>query len=172
MRRLIGFVSVSLILALPGLAQERGGEHGAAPRGGAVKGVGGGHIPARGPTPARAPGRCQHATARPQEQHAAPAPEERQNHSLTRSQAICKPRTWTLKGTGGLDTTAARTMRVITWIARSNMDDLRAGSAEATVWRLAGGGPSRYSGSTTSIGQFHRWILDSAATGCGTPIKS
>ena len=59
MKKLIGFVAVSMFLSFPAFAQERGGqggaERGGAPRGGAApqRGpeVGGGHIPARGPAP-------------------------------------------------------------------------------------------------------------------------
>jgi hypothetical protein len=49
LKQLIGLFSVSLLLALPVLAQEKGSA-----RGGAVRGVGGGHIPARGPAPVKA----------------------------------------------------------------------------------------------------------------------
>ena len=54
MRQLIGFLSVTVLLALPVIAQEKG-EHEGGARGGSVKGVGGGHIPSHGPAPARAP---------------------------------------------------------------------------------------------------------------------
>jgi hypothetical protein len=49
MKQLIGLLSVTLLLSLPVLAQEKGGAHGG------VRGVGGGYIPAHGPAPARAP---------------------------------------------------------------------------------------------------------------------
>jgi hypothetical protein len=55
MRQLVGVLSVAVLLSLPAIAQEKGGEHGGGGHGGSVRGVGGGHIPARGPAPARAP---------------------------------------------------------------------------------------------------------------------
>jgi len=48
MKRLVGFLGIALLMSLSALAQERGGQHG-----GAVRGVGGGHIPSHGPAPAR-----------------------------------------------------------------------------------------------------------------------
>ena len=66
MRKLIGFLAVSLVFSLPVFAQQRGeAQRGAAPRAGGGQRtsgapVGGGHIPARGPapSPARAPERA------------------------------------------------------------------------------------------------------------------
>jgi hypothetical protein len=68
MKKLIGFVAVSMLLSFPIFAQERGGQGGGAgrgetPRGGPVQPqhgpeVGGGHIPAHGPAP--------HTTRRPE----------------------------------------------------------------------------------------------------------
>jgi hypothetical protein len=66
MRKLIGFLAVSLVFSLPVFAQQRGeAQRGAAPRSGGGQRtsgapVGGGHIPARGPapSPARAPERA------------------------------------------------------------------------------------------------------------------
>ena len=66
MRKLIGFLAVSLVFSLPVFAQQRGeAQRGAAPRAGGGQRtsgapVGGGHIPARGPAPsvARAPERA------------------------------------------------------------------------------------------------------------------
>src|SRR5579863_9147261 len=49
MKKLMGFLSLAALLSLPVPAQEHGGARG----GGAVRGVGGGHIPAHGPAPAR-----------------------------------------------------------------------------------------------------------------------
>jgi hypothetical protein len=50
MKLLTGFLSLSLLLTLPVLAQEKGGGHG-----GGVHGVGGGYVPPHGPAPAHAP---------------------------------------------------------------------------------------------------------------------
>jgi len=66
MKKLIGFLAVSLFFSLPVFAQQRGeSQRGAAPRGGGGQRtsgapVGGGHIPSRGPAPsaARAPERA------------------------------------------------------------------------------------------------------------------
>jgi hypothetical protein len=46
MKSLLGVVALFLICSVPAFAQERGGQH-------PVRGVGGGHIPAHGPAPAR-----------------------------------------------------------------------------------------------------------------------
>jgi hypothetical protein len=66
MKKLIGFLAVSLFFSIPVFAQQRGdAQRGATPRGGGGQRtsgapVGGGHIPARGPapSPARAPERA------------------------------------------------------------------------------------------------------------------
>ena len=66
MKKLIGFLAVSLFFSIPVFTQQRGdAQRGAAPRGGGGQRtsgapVGGGHIPARGPAPgpARAPERA------------------------------------------------------------------------------------------------------------------
>jgi hypothetical protein len=66
MKKLVGFLAVSLLFSLPVFTQQRGeAQRGAAPRGGGGQRtsgapVGGGHIPARGPAPstARAPERA------------------------------------------------------------------------------------------------------------------
>ena len=66
MKKLVGFLAVSLLFSLPVFTQQRGeAQRGAAPRGGGGQRtsgapVGGGHIPARGPapSPARAPERA------------------------------------------------------------------------------------------------------------------
>jgi hypothetical protein len=66
MKKLIGFLAVSLFFSIPVFSQQRGdAQRGAAPRGGGGQRtssapVGGGHIPARGPapSPARAPERA------------------------------------------------------------------------------------------------------------------
>jgi hypothetical protein len=81
MKRLIGFLAVSFLLSFFVFAQQRGGEErgGGAQRGGGgqrpAAPVGGGHIPARGPspTPARAPER----TAPAQAPERAPAASDR-----------------------------------------------------------------------------------------------
>lgn len=159
MRRLIGFVAVSLVLALPGLAQERGGEHGAPPRGGAVKGVGGGHIPARGPAPARAP----KANA---PERSAPAPAERQTFSERPGHpqaphVDAKGDRWVGHDSGPND-------------ARYHLDRpfehgrFTGGFGKGHEWRLAGGGPSRFwfnnfywAVSPVDIGYCGDWLWDS-----------
>jgi hypothetical protein len=60
MKTSIGVLALFSMLIVPAFSQEKGGE-----RGGGVKGVGGGHVPAHGPAPAKAakPGRPQPAPA-------------------------------------------------------------------------------------------------------------
>ena len=52
MKKLIGLIAVLLIVSVPALAEQRGGEQRGASH------VGGGHIPAHGPAPVRAPARA------------------------------------------------------------------------------------------------------------------
>src|SRR5260370_1453701 len=50
MKKLIGLFAVTLMLSIPGFSQRGGGQHN-----GGERGVGNGHIPARGPAPVRTP---------------------------------------------------------------------------------------------------------------------
>jgi hypothetical protein len=83
MKLTIGLMAVSLMFFAPAFAQERGGEHRGG--GGGNREVGGGHVPAHGPSPARAqapargeqPGRIMEQPGRVEqqgrgEQHGAP----------------------------------------------------------------------------------------------------
>ncbi len=80
MRKLMGALAVLLCCSLPALTQQHGnnqqrgggGQRGASPPRNARPEVGGGHIPAHGPTPYRAPARPP-APARAPERAAAPA---------------------------------------------------------------------------------------------------
>jgi hypothetical protein len=134
MKQLIGVLSVSLLMSLPVLAQERGGEHGAGARGGSVKGVGGGHVPSHGPAPYRAP--KQNAPGR-----SAPAPERQ-----TFADKPGHPEAPHVHASGDK------------WIGHdSGRDDphyhldhpfehgrFTGGFGRGHVWRLAGGGPGRF----------------------------
>jgi hypothetical protein len=140
MRPLIGFLSVSILLSLPVLAQEKGGEHGGAARGGQVRGVGGGHIPSHGPTATRAP--QQKAPQQKAPQHNAPAPAEHQTFSDKRGH----PEAPHVHSSGDK------------WIGHSTGRDdphyhldhpfehgrFTGGFGKGHVWRLSGGGPARF----------------------------
>lgn len=54
MKTAIGVLAVFSMLVVPAFSQEKGNKGGET-RGGGVKGVGGGHVPAHGPAPAKAP---------------------------------------------------------------------------------------------------------------------
>jgi hypothetical protein len=148
MKTVIGFVSVSLLLLLPVLAQERGGAHG-----GAVRGVGGGHIPAHGPAPVRAgqkaPAPVEHPTFADKAGH----PEAPHVHSSGDK--------WIGHDSGPND-------------ARFHLDHpfehgrFTGGIGKGHVWRLAGGGPSRFwfggfyfSVAGPDIGFCGDWLWDS-----------
>ena len=155
MRKLVGFLSVTLLLALPVLAQEKGGA-----RGGAVKGVGGGHIPSHGPAPAR-------AVQKKAPQKSAPAPAEHQSFAVDKPGHPAAPHV-DVKGNK--------------WVGHdSGPNDVRyhldhpfehghftGGFGKGHVWKLAGGGPSRFwfggfyfSVSPVDIGYCGDWLWDS-----------
>ncbi len=159
MKTIIGFVSVALVLSLPVLAQEKGGERGGGGRGGSVKGVGGGHIPSHGPAPTRAP----KANA---PQRSAPAPAEHQTFADQRGHpeaphVHAKGDQWVGHNSGPND-------------PRYHVDQpfahgrFTGGFGKGHVWRLAGGGPSRFwfggfyfSVAPADIGYCGDWLWDS-----------
>jgi len=153
MKQLIGLFFVSLLLTLPGLAQEKGGAHG-----GAVRGVGGGHIPSHGPAPARAP--KQNAP-----QRSAPAAEHQ-----TFADKAGHPEAPHVHASGDK------------WVGHdSGPNDphyhldhpfehgrFTGGIGKGHVWRLGGGGPSRFgfggfffSVAPYDIGYCGDWLWDS-----------
>jgi hypothetical protein len=148
MRKVIGFFSLTLLLSLPVLAQERGGGHSAA-----VKGVGGGHIPSHGPAPARpkpnAAAAAGHQTFADQPGH----PEAPHVHA--------KGDKWVGHDSGPND-------------PRYHLDHpfehghFTGGFGKGHVWRLAGGGPSRFwfggfyfSVAAPDLGFCGDWLWDS-----------
>jgi len=146
MRILIGLCAVSLILALPVLAQEKGEKHG-----GSKPEVGGGYIPKHGPPPAKA---APHAAA-PAEHPTADKPGHPEApHVHTNGQ-------WVGHDTGKGD-------------ANYHLDHpwehgrFTAGIGRGHVWRLAGGGPGRFwfGGFYFSVAPFDvalcaNWLWDS-----------
>jgi hypothetical protein len=149
MKKVFGFLSLAMLLSLPGLAQERGGA-----RGGAVRGVGGGHIPAHGPAPAR-----------PQER-SAPAPAEHQSFADKAGHpeaphVHASGDKWIGHDSGPND-------------AHYHLDHpfehghFTGGIGKGHVWRLAGGGPSRFwfngfyfSVAPYDVGYCDGWLWDS-----------
>src|SRR5580704_17546811 len=87
------------------------------------------------------------------------------------SRGTPKLRTYTLPGTNGLDTIAARMLRVITWIILLNTGISPADLAKATCGTWPAAVPAG-SGSMASTSAFPRWTSASAQTGCGTAIRS
>lgn len=124
MKLLIGFCAASLMLALPVLAQERGGEK---HEGGGKPAVGGGYIPKRGPAPAKP----QAHAAPPAAQRAADQP----GHPV--APHVHTNGKWVGHDTGKGD-------------ANYHLDHpwehgrFTAGIGRGHVWHLAGGGPSRF----------------------------
>jgi hypothetical protein len=146
--QVIGFLSVSVLLSFPALAQERGHEeHGGAPHG-QVRGVGGGHVPARGPAPYRAP----QAHSAP-EQHGAP-----QEHGARQEQSAPSPEHRSFADQRGHPEAPHVHASGDRWIGHdSGRDDAHyhldrpwehgrfaGGFGRDHVWRLGGGEPSRF----------------------------
>ena len=155
MKTLIGCLSVFLFIAIPAAAQ----------RGGGKTGVGGGHIPAHGPAPQRgsAPTAQQHQA--PPEQHQG-APEQTRNYAEkpghpNAPHVDAKGDRWVGHDTGRDD-------------AHYHLDHpfehgrFTGGIGKGHVWRLGGGGPSRFwfggfyfSVADYDLGFSNDWLWDS-----------
>jgi hypothetical protein len=140
MKNLLGIMAILLLIALPVAAQEHGGGH-------PTPGVGGGHIPAHGPTPmahGNPGGHDEHAAPpaqnrAPEAQHAAPQAERRNFRDQP--------------GHPNAPHVDAKTDR---WVGHDGPDahyhldhpwqhgHFTAGFGPGHVWHLAGGGPSRF----------------------------
>ncbi len=147
MKLTIGLCTVALMLAIPGLAQERHG-------GGGKPEVGGGYVPKHGPPPMKAAPRA--------EPHAAPAQHagvDRQGHP--EAPHVHTNGTWVGHNTGRED-------------ANYHLDHpwehgrFSGGIGRGHVWRIAGGGPSRFwfggfyfSVAPYDIGFANGWLWDS-----------
>ena len=157
MKTIIGFLCVTLLLSLPVVAQEKGGERGGGSRGGGVKGVGGGHIPSRGPAPTRAPkGNAPQRSAPAGRQTFADQPGHPEAPHVH-----AKGDKWVGHDSGPND-------------PRYHLDQpfahgrFTGGFGKGHVWRLAGGGPSRFwfggfyfSVAPADIGYCGDWLWDS-----------
>ena len=155
MKTLIGCLSVFLFIAIPAAAQ----------RGGGKPGVGGGHVPSHGPAPQRgsAPAPQQHQAA--PEQHQG-APEQTRNYTEkpghpNAPHVDAKGDHWVGHDTGRDD-------------AHYHLDHpfehgrFTGGIGKGHVWRLGGGGPSRFwfggfyfSVADYDLGFSNDWLWDS-----------
>ena len=122
MKKTIGLFTASLLLSIPVLAQRKGEQHGKPE-------VGGGHIPSRGPAPVR-------HEAPPPRENAQPHYNDREGHPNAPHVEIKHDR-WVGHDTGRGD-------------AHYHVDHpwehgrFSGGFGKSHVWRLGGGGPSRF----------------------------
>jgi len=156
MKRSIELLSILLICSVVGLAQEKG--RGGEPSRPASKDVGHGYIPPRGPAPAKASAKAQ---APPQQQR---APENRSfadKAGHPEAPHVHNNGQWVGHDSGPND-------------ARYHLDQpwahghFNGGFGKGHVWRLAGGGPSRFwfngfyfSVAPADIGLCGDWLWDS-----------
>jgi hypothetical protein len=149
MKALIGYFSVFLLIAIPAVAQQKGG---------GKSGVGGGHIPSHGPAPQR-------SQAPAAEQHQG-APEQTRNYAEkpghpNAPHVDAKGDRWVGHDTGRDD-------------PHYHLDHpfehgrFTGGIGKGHVWRIAGGGPSRFwfggfyfSVAGYDLGFCNDWLWDS-----------
>jgi hypothetical protein len=147
LKKNIGLFAASLLLTIPVLAQRKSDQHGGRPE------VGGGHIPSRGPAPVRQAAPAPRADAQPHYN-------DRQGHPNAPHVEV-KGDHWVGHDTGRED---ARYRVASPW-AHGHFEG---GIGKGHVWRLAGGGPSRFwfnnfywSIAPADIGFCGDWLWDS-----------
>jgi hypothetical protein len=156
MKNLIGLLAAILMFSLPAVAQEhKGGEQGGKQGGGPPSGgrpeVGGGHIPAHGPAPYKAPAKSApqnevRAKEEPGNAHPAPAPQNQAPENRSFADKTGHPNAPHVQAKGdvwvGHDTGPNDPHYHLDhpWEHGRFPGEIGAGH----VWRIEGGGPSRF----------------------------
>lgn len=161
MKTMFGFFLAFALFALPAAAQNKGG--------GGARGVGGGHVPAHGPAP--------HPSAAP----ARPAPQQ-QSRPAPQEQSRPAPQARSYSDAKGHPDAPHVHAKGDVWVGHDTGKDdahyhvdhpwehghFTGGFGKGHVWRLAGGGPSRFwfggfyfSVAPYDVGYCSDWLWDS-----------